>query len=600
MVEELKKFHEDYLKYQDEKNIKINEKNNLINTFERDKLKWNSDKQLREQRINFANEKLLMQSKVKDVEGQKTKNKNLLLTSIIIGIISILLMLGVHPVFIIGVIVAAVMGIISTKANKQKKTTEKNSNGDSINNLEQEFQNLRTENSKEDELIIEQTKDYESKILQISNTIAEIEKELEALTENSNNYQNSLNNCSEMKINNVNALNLVHMKQDSYVQERTYLLDKYSENSGLEGNAKISVLQIENLDEVTAIEYKNKIENLCNDLSTNIEEKMKEKSCLSLTEYKDKFLDYASDYRNRKAINEAEQEYSKKAEDFLSKVSEYEITQSYEDAKLLLEKLSEQVVKLEGEKLEVLNIAKGMGYSTPSLDYLIKEAANIEPSIDSMEEAEVNNYTEDELKKRYKELADLNIEDQLFELRKKIKTPDKNLSQIQEEIEGIEKEVKEKEQYFNCLKIAAEVMEEASDEMRQSFGPDLNKKTAEIFKSLTNGKYGNILVTMDYDISIQSGIHYREWKYLSNGTVDQAYLALRLAITELISDRNVALPLFLDDVMIQYDDERMDAALKFLSNYVKEKDEEIQLLLFTCHQNTIDNSKAYNTIVVNI
>jgi DNA repair protein SbcC/Rad50 len=53
--------------------------------------------------------------------------------------------------------------------------------------------------------------------------------------------------------------------------------------------------------------------------------------------------------------------------------------------------------------------------------------------------------------------------------------------------------------------------------------------------------------------------------------VDQAYLALRVAITELISDKNIILPIFLDDVLMQYDDDRIDATLSFACDYAKQK-----------------------------
>lgn len=52
--------------------------------------------------------------------------------------------------------------------------------------------------------------------------------------------------------------------------------------------------------------------------------------------------------------------------------------------------------------------------------------------------------------------------------------------------------------------------------------------------------------------------------------------------------------------MIQYDNDRMGAALKLISDYAKEKGQEFQLIVFTCHQHIIDNSKPYNTDLINI
>ncbi|MGH4050175.1 MAG: AAA family ATPase [Clostridium sp.] len=599
LAKELQKFHEEFQKYQDEKNININDKVKLMNNFDSEKVQWKSDKKLREQQINFTIEKLSIKAQVKNTGSEKSKKKNTMLTlSIVIGIISIILAVFIPPA-LIGVIIAIIIGARAVRSDKQNIATKKDTNSDDINSIKQELKTLREENDNEEAAIIKKTEDNEIIISTISNTIASLEKKLNFLTEKNNNYQNSLAEIPKLKNKKEMALNLLNVRQETYLKESNLLIEKYSKDLSLNEDAKITVLQQENLEEIVVREYRDRVKQFCDTLSSNIEGKMKEKSCLSVKEFENKYFEYASDSKNRKAITEVEQEYTKKVEEFLSKVNEYEIVQSYEEAKLLMQELLQQVTQLEKEKDETLNIAKGMGYVAPTLNYLRSETSKLEPSIKALEVG-VNSYEVEELQQKEKEFASENLDQQFFELRKKIKTPDKNLSQVQEEINDKEKEVNEKEKYYNCLKIASEVMQEATDEMRQSFGPELNRKTAGIFKSLTNGKYGNILVTKDYDISIKSGIHYREWRYLSGGTVDQVYLALRVAITELISDKNAQLPLFLDDVMIQYDDERMDAALKFITDYAEEKGSEFQLILFTCHKHIIDNSKPYNTEVVNI
>ena len=65
---------------------------------------------------------------------------------------------------------------------------------------------------------------------------------------------------------------------------------------------------------------------------------------------------------------------------------------------------------------------------------------------------------------------------------------------------------------------------------------------------------------------------------LSFGTIDQAYFALKIAISKLISQGNV--PLILDDTLIRYDQTRMNLALDFL----KENSKSTQTIIFTCHE----------------
>ena len=48
---------------------------------------------------------------------------------------------------------------------------------------------------------------------------------------------------------------------------------------------------------------------------------------------------------------------------------------------------------------------------------------------------------------------------------------------------------------------------------------------------------------------------------VSSGTMDQIYLALRLAVARLMQGKNDPLPLIFDDSFVQYDDERLRTAL---------------------------------------
>ena len=62
--------------------------------------------------------------------------------------------------------------------------------------------------------------------------------------------------------------------------------------------------------------------------------------------------------------------------------------------------------------------------------------------------------------------------------------------------------------------------------------------------------------------------------YLSRGTKDQLYLALRLALCE----TNADCPIILDDALVTFDDERLGYALDYLRALAQER----QILLFTC------------------
>ena len=87
------------------------------------------------------------------------------------------------------------------------------------------------------------------------------------------------------------------------------------------------------------------------------------------------------------------------------------------------------------------------------------------------------------------------------------------------------------------------------------------------------------------DLRIQAGagnedvLHEALWR--SDGTVDQLYLALRLAVARELTP---ALPLILDDALVRFDDRRLKAALEILQEESRHK----QVILFTCQHREQD------------
>ena len=151
---------------------------------------------------------------------------------------------------------------------------------------------------------------------------------------------------------------------------------------------------------------------------------------------------------------------------------------------------------------------------------------------------------------------------------------------IRNDIAEIKKIITDMNQFDMAIEIASSALEDAGNEIRQTFGPRLNNKAKKIFSHLTNGKYSEILVSKNLDINAAENttgkIH--QWQYLSSGTAEQAYLSLRLAISDMITRNQI--PLFLDDVFIQYDSERALKGFEFISEYSRLN----QVLFFTCHK----------------
>ncbi len=174
----------------------------------------------------------------------------------------------------------------------------------------------------------------------------------------------------------------------------------------------------------------------------------------------------------------------------------------------------------------------------------------------------------------------------------------KTISEINSEIDELTEEYNEQNEYFECLKLASEGLADAFGLMRRDFGSVIEKRAIELFSELTNQKYTDITVSKNFDMRLTGNdtLSSKEIEYLSRGAFDQAYFSLRLALSELMSQSDGSLPILLDDVFSQYDDKRLETAIKFLSSYAKEN----QVIFFTCHKQLEELSKQQNANIIKL
>ena len=135
---------------------------------------------------------------------------------------------------------------------------------------------------------------------------------------------------------------------------------------------------------------------------------------------------------------------------------------------------------------------------------------------------------------------------------------------------------------YDALSLAIDTIDEAEVELKNRFSPEIEKRTSEIFEHLCGGSFSLVRIkNSDFDMQVSKGAASapRECLSLSQGTVDELYFALRLALFETIVPEENSPPLVLDDVFVNFDDERMKRALDLLL----EKSRERQIILFSCH-----------------
>lgn len=148
--------------------------------------------------------------------------------------------------------------------------------------------------------------------------------------------------------------------------------------------------------------------------------------------------------------------------------------------------------------------------------------------------------------------------------------------------EALREDLDRRKREYDALSLAAAELAAANSELQARFSPALNARAGEIMAALTGGKYDSVTLTRDFQAAAgeTGGILPRQAMTLSQGTVDQLYLAVRLAVCELALPGDVPPPLVLDDALASFDQGRMEKALDLLREWGKTR----QILLFTCHR----------------
>ena len=130
---------------------------------------------------------------------------------------------------------------------------------------------------------------------------------------------------------------------------------------------------------------------------------------------------------------------------------------------------------------------------------------------------------------------------------------------------------------IDSIDLAIESLTNLSNEIHIMFGTHLNKSISKYIVALTNGKYDSLNVDDSLNVTINYEGKTIPLSKISTGTIDQVYLALRLAISDIVCSNHEYLPLLFDDCFAMYDNNRLSSTLKYLDTL------KTQIIVFTCH-----------------
>lgn len=149
-----------------------------------------------------------------------------------------------------------------------------------------------------------------------------------------------------------------------------------------------------------------------------------------------------------------------------------------------------------------------------------------------------------------------------------------------DQISRLEEELVRQQAEYDALRLSLDALQAANTTLQNRFSPELGRRAAEIFADMTGSTWSHILLDRDFHLSAESGSDptRRSVQLLSAGTADQLYLAVRLAICEMILPLEQNPPLILDDALLTFDDARLSTTLDYLTRLGAQR----QILLFTC------------------
>ncbi len=162
------------------------------------------------------------------------------------------------------------------------------------------------------------------------------------------------------------------------------------------------------------------------------------------------------------------------------------------------------------------------------------------------------------------------------------------LDTLESEREQIEWELEAIEERHDRLRLLQHIVREADRRFREAHQPDVLRRASNYVQTITGGRYERFDYDEDETLRIypagdpQRPSTVRPWPVeapLSQGTLDQMYLAIRFALVDHLDESKESLPVFLDEVFVNWDRDRRARCYDIFSEAAARR----QVFVFTCH-----------------
>ncbi len=188
---------------------------------------------------------------------------------------------------------------------------------------------------------------------------------------------------------------------------------------------------------------------------------------------------------------------------------------------------------------------------------------------------------------------------ELADVEQRLNKNHEELGSLKQEIRLLESSRDSHAEFFKKNRVATEIYRATEDWFALQIEYDAVVQIRRRFEQ--ENISGTLVTASDYMHRMTSGRYHRIWaplgddflciddeygqtfrvEQLSGGTREQLFLAIRFALVREFAKRGVELPLVMDDLFVNFDQERTEAAADCLLEVAREGQ---QVLFFTCHE----------------
>ena len=137
---------------------------------------------------------------------------------------------------------------------------------------------------------------------------------------------------------------------------------------------------------------------------------------------------------------------------------------------------------------------------------------------------------------------------------------------------------------YATLLLARRMLQAAIATWESKSQPEVYRQASRYLSLMTDGHWEKVSISPEGKLQVVDAARTaREPVHLSLGTRQQLYLALRIALLQQADNVGRAIPVFADDILVNFDARRRRGAARALAELARTR----QVVLFTCHEEVV-------------